>query len=104
MLEVTRQPASRADLSKGLARIVAVCVPRKADEFEGRAWMAVMLDVLGQYPGDGILDAMARWVHKSKWLPTPADLIEDAAELTRWRENLTYLIKSAAYDHQLGPV
>jgi len=97
--------ASRDDqvaLLGGIIKILSVCRPYQMEQWERGAWLATTQDPLASYRLDSMLDAMARWRHKSKWLPAPAELIEDARSLDDWRRNLEIVLVRAVNDRRLS--
>ena len=92
--------ASRKELLVALGKISLACRPREIGQFEAKAWLEVMIEILIQYPRDAILDACAQWTHISQWLPAPSELIALSKPKDAARNRLLSVLTSAKYGHE----
>lgn len=90
----------RRDLLKALVKIVQCCKASTMQGFKAAVWTETMIEVLSQYPADTILDACDEWLHHSKWLPAPAEIIEIAKAKDGPRNRLNYILFMARFEYQ----
>ena len=92
-------PATRRNLLKAIACVLAVTRPRDPKAFQAEAWKEVILDILSQYPAEGILDALAEWPHTSPFLPSPSEIIALAKPKEAARQRLINVLLASKYHH-----
>jgi len=90
----------RRELLKALVKIVQCCKAPSMQGFKAAVWTETMIEVLSQYSADTILDACDEWLHQSKWLPAPAELIELAKAKDGPSERLKYILLMTRWEYE----
>lgn len=90
-------PASRADISKWLARLTIICIVREEVKAAGEAAIALYVELLEKYPGDVVRAVLANWT--GKFFPAWGELHDSLEALMGDRRALAVVVENISAVH-----